>query len=146
MKSLATAFVNWLGLVIAAWITAFLFGYFMEALGWSGLWTLASIVLISCGILCACCMWCNEAAIIKYETCLLAMWLGHWVGSVTSAGSCEMEWFCISFLWPWLFLAVVGCCIVVSMCMRPRKGTERKRQAYECSAERNEERKRGRND
>ncbi len=40
--------------------------------------------------------------------CLLAIWFGHLSGNMALGGFCDIAWFCIAFLWPWLFFAVVG--------------------------------------
>ena len=44
----------------------------------------------------------------NYQMCILAIWFGHLNGTMAIGGALDIGWFCISFLWPWLFFAVVG--------------------------------------
>ena len=89
-------------------IVAFSYGYYGVASGWLGLWTLVVLASASVGVL-----WlfrsCSKGiAAINYEMCLLAIWFGHLNGTAALGGGDDIEWFCISFLWPWLFFGLVG--------------------------------------
>jgi hypothetical protein len=107
MNSLA-AFGRGLFWAAAIGIVAFFYGYYGVASGWLGLWTLAVLAVASIGILCLFRGYSKGIAAVNYEMCLLAVWFGHLSGTAALGGGCDIEWFCISFLWPWAFFAVVG--------------------------------------
>jgi hypothetical protein len=94
-------------------IVAFFYGFYGVASGWLGLWTLVVLAAASVGVLC----WSRSSskgiAVVSYEMCLLAIWLGHLNGTMALGGGSDIEWFCIGFLWPWLFFAVVGGIVVL---------------------------------
>lgn len=113
MNSLA-AFGKGLLWAAAIGMVAFFYGYYGVASGWLGLWTLVVLAAASVGVL-----WlfrgCSKGiAGVNYEMCLLAIWFGHLNGTMALGGGSDIGWFCISFLWPWLFFAVVGGIIVLA--------------------------------
>lgn len=95
-------------------IVAFFYGYHGVASGWLGLWSLVVLAAASVGILCLFRRCPKGISLINYEMCLLAIWFGHLNGTMALGGDCDIEWFCIGFLWPWLFFAVVGGIIVLA--------------------------------
>jgi hypothetical protein len=107
MSSLG-AFGRGLFWAAAIGIVAFSYGYYGVASGWLGLWTLAVLAAASIGLLCLFRGYSKGIAAVNYEMCLLAVWFGHLNGTAALGGGCDIEWFCISFLWPWAFFAVVG--------------------------------------
>jgi len=89
-------------------IVAFCYGYYGIASGWLGLWTLVVLAAASVGVLGLFRSCSKGIAGVNYEMCLLAIWFGHLNGFMALEGGCDISWFCISFLWPWLFFSVVG--------------------------------------
>ena len=87
---------------------AFFYGYYGIASGWLGLWTVAVLAAASVGVMCLFRRCSKGIAAVNYEMCLLALWFGHLNGTAALGGGCDIEWFCISFLWPWASFAVVG--------------------------------------
>jgi WD40 repeat protein len=60
--------------------------------------------------------------------CLLSIWFGHLNGNMALGGGCDIEWFCIGFLWPWAFFAVVGGIVALASSRKtdsPSRGTAR---------------------
>jgi len=94
-------------------IVAFFYGYYGVASGWLGLWTLVVLAAASVGIPCLFRSCSKGIAGVNYEMCLLAIWFGHLNGTMALGGGCDIEWFCIGFLWPWAFFAVVGGIVAV---------------------------------
>ena len=107
MNSLA-AFGRGLSWAAAIGIVAFFYGYYGVASGWLGPWTLVVLAAASVGVL-GLFRGCSKGiAGVNYEMCLLAIWFGHLNGTMALGGGSDLGWFCISFLFPWLFFAVVG--------------------------------------
>ncbi len=107
MNSLA-AFGRGLLWATAIGIVAFFYGFYGVASGWLGLWTLVVLAAASVGVLglsrgCA-----KGIAGVNYQMCILAIWFSHLNGTMALGGALDIGWFCISFLWPWLFFAVAG--------------------------------------
>ena len=89
-------------------IVAFSYGFYGVASGWLGLWTLVVLAAASVGVL-GLFRGCSKGiAGVNYQLCILAIWFGHLNGTMALDGALDIGWFCISFLWPWLFFAVVG--------------------------------------
>ena len=107
MNSLA-AFGSGVLWAAAVGIVSFFYGYYGAASGWIGLWTLIVLAAASVGIVYLFRRCSKGIAAVNYEMCLLAIWFGHLNGAMALGGGCDIEWFCIGFLWPWAFFAVVG--------------------------------------
>jgi WD40 repeat protein len=89
-------------------IVAYFYGYYSIASGWLGLSTLLVLAAASVGLLFLFRSCSKPIAAANYEMCILAVWFVHLMGTAALGGGSDIEWFCISFLWPWLFFAVVG--------------------------------------
>ena len=109
-----TAFEKGLLWAVTIGIVSFFYGYYGVASGWLGLLTLVVLAVASVGVLFLFRSCSKGIAVVNYEMCVLAIWFGHLNGTAALGGGSDIEWFCISFLWPWLFFAVVGGIIVLA--------------------------------
>ncbi len=100
---------------VAIGIVTFFFGYYGVASGWLGLWTLVVLAMASVGVLFLFRSCSKGIAMVNYQMCILAIWFGHLMGTMALDGGSDTEWFCISFLWPWLFFVVVGGIVVFAL-------------------------------